>query len=408
MKKRVFYKAFGESKIVTDWAKDIRCNVSMETFFTRIKRGWNIEDAITRSKNNWHKPVLGEIIEAWGEKKSIEEWTKDVRCKIKLATSLKRRLDKGMRAEEAISKITYLEYTFLGESKNLFAWSKDLRCAVPYTCLWERINVGISFEEAFSKPINFFYDKIRIKCFGEEKSPEKWGRDNRCTVSASIIRARLFKGWSSELAITTPKSALLIKAWGELKTVSAWTKDIRFKGKSSRTITNRILNGMSAEDAISLPRQKAISNQTLITAWGESKNSADWARDFRCAGIQHDTIRWRIREMNWPAEKAISFPARSEIKPSDNFVYLTIWGETKHIAAWLRDSRCKIITTTLYARLKNNDYLMLEDTLTFDGNLKQLDKNWYVQEKNSPSSYEKILSIVESFPALPEDGYQVF
>jgi hypothetical protein len=45
-----FLTAFGEQKIVSDWATDPRCVVGHDTLRTRINRGWNHVDAITRKR----------------------------------------------------------------------------------------------------------------------------------------------------------------------------------------------------------------------------------------------------------------------------------------------------------------------------------------------------------------------
>lgn len=38
---------FGEVKCLTDWVSDSRCKVELNTFATRRRRGWNIEEALT-------------------------------------------------------------------------------------------------------------------------------------------------------------------------------------------------------------------------------------------------------------------------------------------------------------------------------------------------------------------------
>lgn len=47
-----YYEAFGESKIISDWAEDIRCSVPITTLQDRLTRdNWEIEHAITFPKN---------------------------------------------------------------------------------------------------------------------------------------------------------------------------------------------------------------------------------------------------------------------------------------------------------------------------------------------------------------------
>ena len=49
-------------------------------------------------------------------------------------------------------------------------------------------------------------------------------------------------------------------------------------------------------------------NSFWITAWGEDKTAANWAKDSRCS-ISRVCLIARIRR-GWPAEKAVSFPHR--------------------------------------------------------------------------------------------------
>jgi hypothetical protein len=43
----IVHEAFGESKTLTAWARDPRCEVSVNTLRARRAAGWKLEDAIT-------------------------------------------------------------------------------------------------------------------------------------------------------------------------------------------------------------------------------------------------------------------------------------------------------------------------------------------------------------------------
>lgn len=104
-----------------------------------------------------------------------------------------------------------------------------------------------------------------IKAFGEEKPRQDWIRDSRCQVSYRVLCQRLKKGWSPEEAIVMPCNASkkrnnqMIKAFGEIKLVTAWARDERCS-VSRNTIIERIRRGMSAEEAMS---QKSQSGKRL-------------------------------------------------------------------------------------------------------------------------------------------------
>ena len=94
------YLAFGERKILPEWAEDERCAVDHETLKTRVKRGWDVEPAILtpitpgrHTRNNF--------ITAWGETKTVTEWTQDPRCQVG-RKGLTQRLSRGSDPEGAI------------------------------------------------------------------------------------------------------------------------------------------------------------------------------------------------------------------------------------------------------------------------------------------------------------------
>jgi hypothetical protein len=45
-KSNIIITAFGETKLASEWIKDSRCIVPEQTFRSRIKLGWNPEDAL--------------------------------------------------------------------------------------------------------------------------------------------------------------------------------------------------------------------------------------------------------------------------------------------------------------------------------------------------------------------------
>ena len=103
--------AWGERKILADWAKDVRCNVHISTITKRLKRGWFPEEAISgkikpikysNRKNNV-------FYAAWGETKTFTQWTEDERCKVKKNT-LHERLRRGYSMEEALSMPLQVKY----------------------------------------------------------------------------------------------------------------------------------------------------------------------------------------------------------------------------------------------------------------------------------------------------------
>ncbi len=99
-----------------------------------------------------------------------------------------------------------------------------------------------------------------LTAFGETKSVAEWMEDGRCvSPSRSTLSARLDAGWTPENALSTPfipssqrGSPKAISAFGETKRVSAWLKDGRcLVGRWS--LAHRLRCGWSPERAMSTP-----------------------------------------------------------------------------------------------------------------------------------------------------------
>lgn len=106
------YEAFGEEKCLSHWAKDSRCVVPFGTLYFRVVvKGWDIVKALS-VKSGTEKPRVYQqsrhrMFSAFGEAKSIRDWSKDNRCKISESTLYSRlAVLKWNDVEEAITKQT--------------------------------------------------------------------------------------------------------------------------------------------------------------------------------------------------------------------------------------------------------------------------------------------------------------
>lgn len=98
--------AFGETKCIAEWVEDARCVTNKNTLRDRILAGWSPEEAITKP----HDPLKIQksqrhYLTAFGEKKHLSEWTRDARCNVRLDT-LQYRIRAGWNAEDALTKKT--------------------------------------------------------------------------------------------------------------------------------------------------------------------------------------------------------------------------------------------------------------------------------------------------------------
>jgi len=92
--------AFGESKTAIEWAQDPRSVVGQGTIRGRVNKGWDHEKAITTPTKI---PAFNlDHITAFGETKSMAEWSRDPRC-VPNYRALVKRIRRGFTPEQAIT-----------------------------------------------------------------------------------------------------------------------------------------------------------------------------------------------------------------------------------------------------------------------------------------------------------------
>lgn len=110
--------------------------------------------------------------------------------------------------------------TAFGETKSMLEWSEDVRCKVSYSGLrnrvgrdkefWEDIELAI-ITPAQNRGMNKD-NRVEVKnitAFGETKSIKDWLSDERCVINEERLRFRVFrKSWDVEKALTTPERKL--------------------------------------------------------------------------------------------------------------------------------------------------------------------------------------------------------
>lgn len=249
------------------------------------------------------------MVTAFGDTKSVSEWARDSRCEVHVNT-LRDRLRRGVPPEEAISGPSKaghnhsIEVTAFGETKSVPEWASDPRTSLTRAGIYQRLYAGKSGEDALigsTRPCR------ALTVNGETKSLSEWSTDPRCTVSPNSIAARLDRGWPPSRAVFDPptRPQRVISAFGETKNVSGWVRDPRCK--VGRDQLQRLLrNGLSPEAA--MRGTSYTRRHRRISAFGETKSIPDWAADGRCP-ISLRTLRNRLSS-GWPPEKAINTPPR--------------------------------------------------------------------------------------------------
>jgi hypothetical protein len=162
----IMLEAFGETKSVVDWARDARSRVAANTIYARIRSKWEPEEAITTPPSgnlvSKMKEASGRLFEAYGESKPMTAWLKDPKCEVSYA-ALWRRLNKGIPFEQALKsnrpnpsgsdllRLGSKPLDAFGESKSLREWLNDPRCEIREVSLRVKLKQGIPLEQALRK-----------------------------------------------------------------------------------------------------------------------------------------------------------------------------------------------------------------------------------------------------------------
>jgi len=178
-----------------------------------------------------------------------------------------------------------------------------------------------------------------LTAFGETKSVAAWSKDPRCNVSRSGLRRRLAEGWSVEEALSA-EGRKLYEAFDETKTLKEWSLDDRCLVSFS-LLVDRIYNGWDITRALCAP----VEAPARFQAFGESKTLAEWSRDARCLHGSSDALSRRVRG-GWSLETALSEPV------SRYGVQIQAFDESKTMEEWVSDKRSVVNTVgTLWHRL---------------------------------------------------------
>lgn len=91
----------------------------------------------------------------------------------------------------------------------------------------------------------------------------------------------------------------------------------------------------------------------LVTAFGETKTLAGWAADPRC-GVAVTGLRRRLDVLGWEPERAITTPHRLDVPkpaPPRRWPLHAAFGESRTLADWARDPRCRVGRRVLQLRV---------------------------------------------------------
>lgn len=134
-----------------------------------------------------------------------------------------------------------------GERKTIGQWSSDPRCACSKGVLYDRLRKGVfsSTEEAIATEPN---QQVFLDAWGEVKNIAEWSRDERCLVPKSTLEYRIRKGMDPEVAMT--QKQLRMEDLTKKKYGVNLVKVAKEVGIGRSTLQYRMSKGMTLEEAI--------------------------------------------------------------------------------------------------------------------------------------------------------------
>ncbi|KZM70269.1 hypothetical protein [Nocardia terpenica] len=206
---------------------------------------------------------------------------------------------------------------------------------------------------------SFEWERARgmITAFGESKTLAAWSNDPRCTVKRALLRTRLALGWDPGDAITRPKrdaAPRLFTHEGRTLTLRGWAEQsgIKYNTLVIRTTRSRMTLAQALAKGPDGPNFRLE-----VTAFGETKSVSRWAVDDRanCGAV---TLRKRLRD-GWDPEQAITAQPQVDRRLGTGVPY-TAFGMRMGLEDWAR--RAHIPRTIIQSRMDHHG-LTLEAAL---------------------------------------------
>lgn len=306
--------AFGETKSLTAWSLDPRCQVKRGGLAKRLAQGLPPEEAITMPLKPSDERIRSKRAAARSENQ-VDWHVARKRYEVDGLTASTIARELGVHAEMILDGLRSRGVTIRpGRGNPVTRESHTLRST------WKRM-CSVSRKFFAGRDVGGIAGvDPRWRAFEDF---EGWARNSGWELGRCLSRIDLSKTFSpencrwvtrAELPGSRPishkprKAFVLITAFGETKGITDWTRDPRCS-VCIATLRRRLLDGFQPEDAISKKRESPFRNgpnARFLEAFGERRINVDWIADARCR-VAMTTLRARLRS-GWKAEDAISTP----------------------------------------------------------------------------------------------------
>lgn len=308
------------------------------------------------------------LVTAFGETKGAAAWSRDPRCKVTLDT-LCFRLDRGVRPEEAIASSGRL----IGGDPRSAARrdqrrKRALRRLAGLGGYWQRV-IRLHVEKGLSCPeiarmVGRTSGAIRIgllrrglyRSGTRDYTTLKHSRQLLCAWHR--MRGRCTNRNHREFKYYGGKGVRVAAVWRTFEPFHSWA--IRSGYRPGLCMTRIERSGdFSPRNCVWVPAIEAILRadhpprprkpRWTVRAFGETKGPTAWSRDPRCA-VSHTALFLRLRS-GMPPRTAITLPPQRE-GGRRTVRTISAFGERRTLAEWSRDSRCRVTSECLGARLR--------------------------------------------------------
>jgi len=323
---------------------------------------WWVDEKVYQRYLQFIRPIAGE-----SAVRPLGDWLTDPRCRVDLST-FTRLLTKGWSVERILTQPPDVRHR---GRKYPFAYA-----AIPIGMLFGRLTVTGAPDTAYS-PSGWKHYVYPCRCScgtpehrvyannllnGEVVScgcylREQQGRRSLVHGDArSSGMSRLYSIWTRMIYVCTrPKQKgysiyggrgiTVCLAWQmEYAAFRRWALDHGYQDGLRIERFDRA-GDFTPENCFFTDEPPLTSRSRIMTLYGESKTLAEWARDPRCR-VSEQSFSMRIAN-GWTLEDALFVAQRRTSAPR----LVTAFGETRSLAEWGRDARCQVLTASLQSRL---------------------------------------------------------
>ena len=241
----------GVSKTVAEWAREL--GISYSCLRNRMAHGWGDEAVLTTPVNkHFRRLSTPRIIVFRGERHTVYKWAKITGLS---AGAIHSRLLRGWAPEKALTtpqkKQSPKRLVCLGKKHTITEWSKIT--GLDRWVIKQRLSHGWSPEKALATRKT---EPKTLAFRGESHTISEWAKITG--LVAETIRSRLKRGWPPEMALATTADSTrrmhslpeMVAFRGERHSFFEWAK---ITGLNVYAIRSRLKRGWSPEMALTTP-----------------------------------------------------------------------------------------------------------------------------------------------------------